>query len=210
MFSTNFPSNLTTADILPTHKKKDKSDIANYRPISILPTLFKIYERCMYDQIYKYFDHILSKYQCGFSQGYNAQHCLLVMVEKWKEVSDKGGLCGALLTDLFKAFDCIKHDLLIAKLAAYRFDSHSLSFVFSHLNERKQRAKIHNSYSPYGHITCAVRQGSILGPLLFNINICDMFFEKYKCDIASYADDNSPHTFDSDLYSLKQVKKLYR
>ena len=71
LFSSNFPSNLKAADILPTHKKKDKSDIENYRPVSILPTLPKIYERCMYDQMYKYFDQILSKYQCGFRQGYN-------------------------------------------------------------------------------------------------------------------------------------------
>ena len=209
LFSSNFPSNLKAADILPTHKKKNKSDIENCRPISILPTLCKIYERCMCDQMYKYFHQILSKCQCGFRQGYNTQHCLLMMVEKSKETFDKGGLGGALLTDLSKAFDCIKQDLLIGKLAAYGFDSHSLSFVFSYLKETKQRTKIHNSYSPYANIACEVRQGSILGPLLFNINICDMFFEKYECDIASYADDNTPHIYDLDLYSLKQAKKLY-
>ena len=65
-----------------------------------------------------------------------------MMVEKWKEAFYKGGLGGALLKDLSKAFACIKHDLLIAKLAAYGFDSHSLSFVFSYLNERKQKTKI--------------------------------------------------------------------
>ena len=69
-----------------------------------------------------------------FSSRFNTQNCLLVMIEKWKEVLDKGGLGGPLLTNLSKAFDCIKHDLLIAKLAAYGFDSHSLSFVFSYLN----------------------------------------------------------------------------
>ena len=63
LFSSNFPTNLKVADVLPTHKKKDKSDIENYRPISILPTLSKIYERCVYDQMYKYFDQIPSKYQ---------------------------------------------------------------------------------------------------------------------------------------------------
>ena len=91
--------------------------------------------------MYKYFDQILSKYQCSFRQGYNTRHCLLLMVEKWKEVLDKGGLGDALLADLSKAFDCIKHDLLIVKLAAYGFDSHSLSFVFSYLNERKKEQK---------------------------------------------------------------------
>ena len=124
LLSSNFPSNLKAADILPTHKKKGKSEVENYRPISILPTLFKIYERCMYDQMYIYFDQILSKYQCAFRQGYNTQHYLLLMVEKWKEVLDKRG--------------CIKHDLLIAKLAACIF-------------ERKRKTKIHNSYSPHAH-----------------------------------------------------------
>ena len=200
MFSSNFPSNLKAADILPTHKKKDKSDIENYRPVSILPMLSKIYERCMYDQMYKYFDQILSKYKCGFRQGYNTQHCLLVMVEKLKEILDKGGLGGVLLTDLSEAFDCIKHDLLIAKLAAYEFASHSLSFVFSYLNERKQRTKIHNSYSPYAHIACRVLQGSILGPLLFNINMCDMCFEKYECDASTLMIINLTHM--TQIYTL--------
>ena len=109
MLSSDFPLNLKAADILPTHKKKDRSDIENYRPISILSMLSKIYERCMYDQMYKYFEQILSKYQCSFRQGYNTQQCLLMMVEKWKEALDQGGLCGALLTDLSKAFDYIQH-----------------------------------------------------------------------------------------------------
>ena len=87
-----------------------------------------------------------------------------MIVEKWKEALDKDNLGGALLADLSNAFDCIKHDLLIAKLVAYGFYSHSLSFVFSYLSERKQRTKIHNSYSPYAHIACGVPQGSILGP----------------------------------------------
>ena len=125
-----------------------------------------------------------------------------MMVEKWKWALDKGSLGGALLTDLSKAFDCIKHDLLIAKLAAYGFDSYSLSFVFSYLNERKQRPKIHHSNSPYSNIACGVPQGSLLGPFLFNINICDMFFDKYQCDIASYGDDNTPYTYDSDIYTV--------
>ena len=92
LFSSNFSSNIKAADILPTHKKKDKSNIENYSPISFLPTLFKIYERSVYNQMCKYFDHLFSKYQCGFRRGYNTQHCLLVMVEKWKKVFDKGGL----------------------------------------------------------------------------------------------------------------------
>ena len=127
------------------------------------------------------------------------------MVGKWKEVLDEDGLGGALLTDLSKVFYCIKHDLLIAKLAVYEFYSYSLSFVSSYLNETTQ---IHNSHNPYADIACAVLQGSILRPLLFNINVCDMFFEKCVCDIASYADDNTPNTYDSDyLYTVLSKSK---
>ena len=75
---------------------------------------------------------------------------------------------------------------------------HHVLFSVILMRENKEK-KIHNSYSPYPNIACEVRQGSILAPLLFNINICDMFFEKDKCDIASYAGDNTPHTYESDL-----------
>ena len=90
----------------------------------------------------------------------------------------------------------------MAKLAKHGFDSHSLSFIFSCLTRRKQRIKIQNSYSPFADITCGVPQGSILGDLLFSVNICDMIFTKYECDIAGYADDNTPHPSDSDLYTV--------
>ena len=84
--------NLKAADIFSTYKKKDKSDIENYCPISILTTLSKIYEGCIYDHMYKYFDQILSKYKCCLRQGHNTQHFLLMKVERWKEAVDKGGL----------------------------------------------------------------------------------------------------------------------
>ena len=74
----------------------------------------------MSNQLSYYFENILSKFQCGFRKGIGAQECLLVLIEKWKRVLDKGGTCGALLTDLSKAFDCLPHDLLIAKRHAYR------------------------------------------------------------------------------------------
>ena len=92
-----------------------------HRPISILPNISKVYEICLYDQMSEFFDNIFSKYQCGFRKSYSAQHCLLVMIEKWKKVVDNGGAFGALLTDLSKAFDYIPHDLIIAKLEAYDF-----------------------------------------------------------------------------------------
>ena len=97
-------------------------------------------------QIYEYLNKILSKWQSGFRQGYSAQHCLLVMLEKWRLCLDNGGMSGALLTDLSKVFDCTLHELLIVKLAAYGLHWNSLQMSQNYLSNRKQRTKI-NAYS---------------------------------------------------------------
>ena len=97
----------------------------------------------------------------------------------------------ALLIDLSNAFDCILHDLLIAKLAAYGFDYNSLQMLQCDLSNRRQRTKNNHAYSKYCEILFGVPQGSILGPLLFNIHICGMFYIN-DSDIASYGDDNAP------------------
>ena len=115
---------------------------------------------------------------------------------------DEGGISEAILIDLSKAFDCILHDLLIAKLAAYGFDYQSLRIMESFLSNRQQRTKINNAFSRYSEIIYGVPQGSILGPLLFNVYICDIFFDIIECDIASNADDNTPYNFNFSLGSV--------
>ena len=126
LFSSNFPSYLQNATITPNFKKKDRVNVENYRAASIFLNLSKVYERRMYIQIHKYLNKFFSKSQCGFCQGYSAQQYLLVMVEKWRQYLDNGGVKGALLTDLSKAFKCILRNFLITKLAAYGFDNSSL------------------------------------------------------------------------------------
>ena len=143
-FSLYFSSNLKNADITPVFLKKDRENVQNYRPVSILPVLSKVYERCRYDQMYVYLNKILSKWQCGFRQGYSTEHYLLIMAEKWRQSLEKGGINGAFVTDLI---DCLLHDLLIDKLDAYGFDYDSLVFIQCYLSERQQRTKVNNDYS---------------------------------------------------------------
>ena len=85
-----FQHDLKHADIVPVYKKNSKGEKENYRPVSILSNLSKIYKKLMYNQLYNYFDNILFPSQCGFGKGYSAQHCLLVMIEKYKETIDRG------------------------------------------------------------------------------------------------------------------------
>ena len=181
IFDVPFPSKLKNADVIPVFKKKDQKNVENYRPVSILPNLPKIYDTCLYDQMYKYFNHILSKWQCGFRKGFNTQHCFLVMTEKWRKCLEKGGIRGTILTDPSKVFHCILHDLLKAKLAAYGFYYQSLRIMESFLSNRQQKTKINNAPSRYSKISYGVPQGSILGPSLFNIYICDIFFDIIEC-----------------------------
>ena len=109
------------------------------------------------------------------------------------ESIDRGHEFSILLTDLSKAFDCLPHDLFVAKLAAYGFDSKAFHFTYDYLKNCKQRTKISEVYSCWQEILYGVPQGSILGPLLFNIDLCDMFFILDNYDIVNYADDSTPY-----------------
>ena len=142
-----FPKELRAGDISSLFKKEDAFIKENYRPITVLPSASKIYEKMMQDQMLPFVQSFLSPLFCGFREGYGTQHTLLHFVETCKRSMDSGGVAGAVRMDLSKAFDCLNHELLIAKLNAYGFSRSALLFIHSYLTNRKQRVKVNGSFS---------------------------------------------------------------
>ena len=123
-------------------KKKNSLHKVNYRPVSVLPSISKVFEKLMQKQISGYISNYLSPYLCGYRTGFNSQQVLLSLIENWKKVLDKKGYGGAVLMDLSKTFDSIKHHVLTAKRYAYGSNKESLKLLRSYLSNAWHRTKI--------------------------------------------------------------------
>ena len=172
-----FPDKLKLADITPLHKKLETVLKENYRPVSVLAVVSKIFERIMDKQTDAYMEKYLSKFICGYRKRHGPQHALQYMIEQWKKSLDNKGYAGGVLMDLSKAFDTINHKLLIAKLDAYGFDIPALEIIYDYLSNRFQRTKINSSFSSWSLMLSGMPQGSVNGPKWFNYYINDMFFQ---------------------------------
>ena len=144
----------------------------------------------------------------GFEKQCGTQHCPMVMLEKFKESRDKGEEFGTFFTDISEAFDCIHHNLLITKLTWYELTPKWLKLIFFYLSNRTQGVRINNSYSRKSDIKYVVQQGSVLGPLLFNIDLIDLFLECEDDNITSYADDTTLYSCAQDISSV--ISELHR
>ena len=143
-------------------------------------------------------EEFFSPFLAAYRKSYSTQNVLIRMVEEWKENLDNNFIVGAVLTDLSKAFDCIPHDLLIAKFSAYGLNSDSLCYIY-YLKDRKQCVQINNEQSEFDTIISGVPQGSIFGPILYNIFFNDFFFFITKASVHNFADDNTLASFASTL-----------
>ena len=199
-----FPDSLKLSDITPVYKKLDPSDKANYRPVSVLPLLSKVFEKIIYDQPYEYLENLLSDLLCAFRKTHSTQNTLFKLLQKWQAELDLKGYVGTILIDLSKEYDCLSYDLLIVKLGTNGLGRGSLNFLLDYLSLRKHRTKVGFSYSKWSEIYRVIPQGSILGPLLFNIFIKDIFFFVEKSEICNFADDNTVYSSGKDLPKIKE------
>ena len=130
-----FPDTLKRADVTPIFKKGNDNEKENYRPVSMLSTFSKVFEKLLFEQINDHMQSKFSKHLTGFRKNHSTQNSLLVMIEKWKTILNKNSKL-VFFMDLSKAFDALGHSLLLAKLSAYGFDNNSSSFVRSYLTNR--------------------------------------------------------------------------
>ena len=177
----SFSDSAKIASVRPIFKKGERTEIGNYRPVSILNCFSKIYERFLHNQIVSFSNEFLSDFISAYRKEYSTNHVLIRLIENWKTTQDKNLFTGTVLMDLSKAFDCILHDLLIAKLHAYGLSFDAVTFL-----NRKQNVRINNIFSAFQNILSGVPQGSILGPIFFNIFLNDLFLYIKKSDLHNF------------------------
>ena len=204
IISSVFPSQCKIAKLKPLYKKGSAIEPKNYRPISLLPILSKLFEKIIHGQTKDYLDqnNILYKYQSGFRTKHSTDTCLSLLNDKILTGIDNGMLTGMILIDLQKAFDTIDHEIFFSKMSHLGFSQATISWYKSYLTNRTFLVNVENELSSPGDLSCGVPQGSILGPLIFLLYVNDMS-NSVDCDLLLYADDSCLVFTSPDLKDIK-------
>ena len=188
-----FPESLKIAKIIPIYKKGEPTDLSNYRPISLLPTISKIFERIIHIQLQEYFNsnNLLAEQQYGFRPNHSTEYAAVKLVDHISNTMDGHKIPGTIFIDLSKAFDTLSYDILLYKLKFYGISGLEHKLIASYLSNRKQYVMFNNKNSEFTEIRTGVPQGSILGPLLFSIYINDLIKMSNKLNFIMYSDDTT-------------------
>ena len=190
LIANKFPDEMKHAKVKPLYKKNKKTEVENYRPVSILCILSKILERAVYKQLEEYLikNDLLYSHQSGFRRGHSTDTCLINLMDTLHSSISEGDYVGMVLLDLQKAFDTVNHAILCNKLKLMGIGC--VEWFVSYLSNRRQTVTVNKTNSSSGIVTCGVPQGSILGPLLFLCYINDMHLS-VQCKLFLYADDSA-------------------
>ena len=204
-----FPDSWKIANVAPIFKEGSKSEIGNYRPISILSTVARVFERLVYDQLSSYMEKnkYLSKYQSGFRKFHSTVTSMLRNSNDWLLNMDRGNYNGVVFFDIKKAFDTVDHEILLCKLNKYGISGVELSWFKSYLSDRKQSCFLNGESSSFKFVECGIPQGSCLGPLLFIIYINDLPNTLKNITPSIFADDTGI-SVSSD--SVPDIQRLLR
>ena len=188
-----FPDDLKVGKTAAVHKSGDKNQLNNYRPISVLPTVARGFEKILYGQLYEYFmtSKLLGNQQVGFRSLHSTALAFSKSTSKWCLSMDKGNMNSVIFLDIKKAFDTVDHEILLNKLNCYGVSDDELLFFASYLQSRTQCCSINGYQSTPKKVTCGVPQGSILEPLLFTIYMTDLPAYVQNANITMQADDTS-------------------
>ena len=164
------------ARVCPVYKGNDRRDMGNYRPISILPMISKVFQKGVFQQLYHYLkvNSIFSKFQSGFRPLHLTVSALIQMCDDWSDHMGKGKFTGVVFLDIHKAFDSVDHSILLEKVKIYGVADRELMWFKSYRTARQQQCLINGCLSSQSNLLCGVPQGSFLGPLLFLIYINDL------------------------------------